>query len=317
MDELCRECGGIGVIKGSSEEERTFERQRQRNIEEQQRNATETARRQEASEFPGIRSEVRARKVCTLHHSPVAKLLEERDLAGLVQVLRCNEHEREAKNALKALGRDAVETLIPAIQDAVLSYSVCELLGRSGDDRAVSPLIEALQNALIVVRTNAAGALGALRPTQAVLPLIARLKDDNLVVVVHAMQALVAIGDHRAVEPLITALNDPTWQNRRMAAEALGDLAAFEAEEPLIAALKRELAGAMPGGNKYIVRDRVSGNERVVMDDSANVRETMVRALGKVGRSTANEVIMVAMRDENEKVRQAAKAALETIRVRS
>jgi hypothetical protein len=48
---LCRECGGIGVVRGTPEEEQEFERQRQRHLEEQQRKAAaENTRRQEASE---------------------------------------------------------------------------------------------------------------------------------------------------------------------------------------------------------------------------------------------------------------------------
>jgi hypothetical protein len=39
VDELCGQCGGIGVVKGSPEEELEFDRQRQHHLEEQRRKA--------------------------------------------------------------------------------------------------------------------------------------------------------------------------------------------------------------------------------------------------------------------------------------
>jgi rubrerythrin len=48
VDELCGACGGIGVVRGTPEEEEAFERQRQARREEQERQETaERARRQE------------------------------------------------------------------------------------------------------------------------------------------------------------------------------------------------------------------------------------------------------------------------------
>ena len=48
VDELCGACGGIGVVRGTPEEEEAFERQRQARREEQERQvAAERARRQE------------------------------------------------------------------------------------------------------------------------------------------------------------------------------------------------------------------------------------------------------------------------------
>jgi len=47
VDELCGQCGGVGLVKGTPEEGQTFERQRQHAIEEQGRRvAAEKAGRQ-------------------------------------------------------------------------------------------------------------------------------------------------------------------------------------------------------------------------------------------------------------------------------
>jgi len=44
LDELCPQCGGVGVVKGSPEEEREFAERRQRKLEERRREAAVTTR---------------------------------------------------------------------------------------------------------------------------------------------------------------------------------------------------------------------------------------------------------------------------------
>jgi hypothetical protein len=54
LDELCGQCGGIGVVKALPEEELAIERQRQRDLEDQERKSdAEKARRQEAADLRG------------------------------------------------------------------------------------------------------------------------------------------------------------------------------------------------------------------------------------------------------------------------
>lgn len=52
VDELCGQCGGIGVVKGSPEQEEAFERQRQRKLQERERTAAEEKARKVAAASP-------------------------------------------------------------------------------------------------------------------------------------------------------------------------------------------------------------------------------------------------------------------------
>jgi HEAT repeat protein len=87
------------------------------------------------------------------------------------------------------------------------------------------------------VRLAAASALGRVGDTRAVDPLIDAL-DDRLVVKDVAAQALGHIGDRRAVEPLLTALDDEDWEIRSTVAKALGKIGDERAIQPLLCLLK-------------------------------------------------------------------------------
>jgi HEAT repeat protein len=80
-------------------------------------------------------------------------------------------------------------------------------LGETGDQRAVSPLIDALKDADSGIRVAAADALGIIGDANAVDPLIAALKDLAWDVRVNAVRALGEIGEP-AVDPLIRTLKD-------------------------------------------------------------------------------------------------------------
>ena len=71
---------------------------------------------------------------------------------------------------------------------------------------AVEPLIAALNYESVLVRRNAASALGAIGDRRAVDALVLALKDTDWHVYHHAAVSLGLLHDARAVEPLIMAL---------------------------------------------------------------------------------------------------------------
>ncbi|MBI1922712.1 HEAT repeat domain-containing protein [Candidatus Poribacteria bacterium] len=163
------------------------------------------------------------------------------------------------------------------VPDASVRIRAAEALGKTGDARAVEPLIaawrdpekdvrgtalgavgkigipaiEALINALrhpeIGVRTKASCALDRIGDQiresgdlRAVEPLIAAFGEKSHRIRTHAASTLGKLGDGRAVEPLIAELNNPKGAHVRTA-EALGKLGDTSAEVPLIDALEREM----------------------------------------------------------------------------
>jgi HEAT repeat protein len=109
--------------------------------------------------------------------------------------------------------------------------------------RAVSPLLAALDNPSWVARRNGAWALGALDEPRAVEPIVQLMKDPEPAVREQAAWAL-GVLDHASAAPaIIRALKDADPRVRRQAAWAAGVMEAPGAAEPLMAALKDPDAG--------------------------------------------------------------------------
>jgi len=102
---------------------------------------------------------------------------------------------------------------------------VAETLGKIGDPRAISPLIEALRDS-----NNFARSAEAKYPTEFSL-MGPRFRE-------YAAKALGRIGDPSAIEPLIVSLSEATPTVRAGAAYALGKIGDTRAAEPLVALLK-------------------------------------------------------------------------------
>jgi|GEM_PF-5179596 len=123
----------------------------------------------------------------------------------------------------------AVEALINALSDDGLNVrpSAIEALGRIGDKRATTPLLQILENKQEnkYTRSYAAKALGGIKDSRAVQPLIAALSDNALELRCASAEALGEIGDRRALEPLVKKSQQrfrEKWPVRRCAVEGLG-----------------------------------------------------------------------------------------------
>lgn len=117
-------------------------------------------------------------------------------------------------------------------------FRALEFLSKIGRP-AVEPLIQDLKNENPDVRSRAAKELGRIRDNRAVKPLIAALEASQVLDVQSAAaEALGDIKDARALRPLIAVLTNPKRSNatRSSAAAALGKIGR-PAVEPLIAAL--------------------------------------------------------------------------------
>lgn len=116
------------------------------------------------------------------------------------------------------------EELVEKLTGETASYSrrsAISALGRLGDERAVDPLVSALQDEDRYIRREAAKALGELGSPAAIEPLIAALGDSEENVRRNAITALGATGDERAVEPLKQILEDKSYFIRSEAEKSI------------------------------------------------------------------------------------------------
>ena len=188
--------------------------------------------------------------------------------------------------------------VIPAVADEVddlildLKYGTevvrndaARILGEIGDQRAVDPLIDALEdeNEIWIIRELAAMALGEIGDPKAIDPLIDALNDENPYVRGTAAEALGEIGDPKAIDPLIDALNDEQHFVRSGAAEALGEISDQRAVDPLIEALK---------------------------DDDWDIQLWAASSLVKLGKTDYLDLVLLALEDEKDHIRFNAAEAL-------
>lgn len=155
---------------------------------------------------------------------------------------RLVEYAAVSSAAADGQASDEFESLLKALQgsDAYERHRAAIALGRSGNPKAVDPLVAALADQDPFVRSFAATALGNLGDRRAVPPLIKALTDKEMIVRRAAVTALGGLKDADAVDPLIQRLDDESPLVQRAAAEALGDLGDPKAVPFLLKALKSE-----------------------------------------------------------------------------
>ena len=141
--------------------------------------------------------------------------------------------KQEHREALGKTGDTrAVEPLISALhdKDSRVRYGAVNALERIGDTRAVEPLSSvALQDDDWNVRYCAVVALERIDDTHAIGLFTDALHDQTRDVRLRAVEALLEFGDARAIKPLSGALHDSDKDVRESAAEALKALSALAA----------------------------------------------------------------------------------------
>lgn len=95
-------------------------------------------------------------------------------------------------------------------------------LGMQGGDQALRALIEVVQNPYedLIVRGRAAQMLGVMGDNRAVDPLIRALNTHGYQAQLYAAEALGKLGSARAITPLLEVANDPSRDKVRSAARA-------------------------------------------------------------------------------------------------
>ena len=129
-------------------------------------------------------------------------------------LLSQNSPEKRKAKAIKALGETksglAVDRLIEALSDADLEVrqEAAWALGKVGDPQSVEVLLEKLRDKNSKIQPQSAWALGEIGDEKAVFHLIGSLSSDSIYFKSSSARALGKIGDKRAIEPLTKLLKE-------------------------------------------------------------------------------------------------------------
>ena len=185
-----------------------------------------------------------------------------------------------------------------------------------GDEAAIPSLIKLLENRrfLIIVRPEAAKALGKIGSLSAVPPLLSALNDEDYAVRASAVAALGNIGDTAVTSDLLQALQDDHYQVRQAAAQALGQVGDESVVPVLIQVLESEVAEIPVSTTNLNAQDQVENaqyqmaaleaelevlkeSQRRLQREMANnqgrmVQLSVVMALGKLGSKLAEPALI-------------------------
>ncbi|PKL61184.1 MAG: PBS lyase [Methanomicrobiales archaeon HGW-Methanomicrobiales-2] len=224
----------------------------------------------------------------------------------------------KATEALGRLGSVAIGPLTESLKSESVDvrWMAAVALGDIGEAEAIPALMEALNDEDTYVRSRVALALGAIGEA-AREGLIAALNDRNERVRWGAALALGSIGGEEAATALIGALHDPDGDVRQRAADALADIG--EPAVPLLLAalrtdeeeFRQEVIAALGLVGRPAVAPLVAALRG---HDDWRVRAGAARALGDIGERRSADTLIVALDDEREEVREAAREALGSIR---
>lgn len=172
-------------------------------------------------------------------------------------------------------------------------------------ERAVEPLITALNYQNEEVRLFAIEVLGKLKDPRAVEPLIPVLNDKNVDVRMLAAEVLGEMGDPRAVEFLTNSLRDKKPEVRLKVAEIFGELKDPRTAVSLIESLedknnKVQAAAAYALGQMKEPR-AVRTLIFMLETKSSNLREAVISALSEYDDTLTIELLIAAMNDESGK----------------
>lgn len=199
---------------------------------------------------------------------------------------------RQAIAALGKIGPDAIDVLLVALEDryADVREQAASVLGSLGfrDRRIVQPLADRLADPDDSVRAQASWALNVLRPdARLLLPALKKaVKDDNVAIRLQTVDFLGKAGT-AAVPLLLDALRDKDPKVQR---QAVGALRVLDVDDETM------LRAVTP----------------LLKDDDATVRQYAVGVLHRCGPG-AVPLLMTALKDNNESVRQQVVLALQSV----
>jgi len=281
-----------------------------------------------------------------LKPKPVSKKVDEKETAI--------ESRKRRKTLMEEVkGAPTVETLIQLLKnkDADVQKQAAGALGKTGDPRAVEPLIKLIklkkpngqteeeldldlsfedlelelepedqeEEQDAIVRIIAAGALGKIGGPRAVEALIQLLKDRNADIRRQAAGALGKIGDPRALEPLIQLLEDKIDDVCKQAGDALGKIGAPRTVGLLIKFIKLKKYNEQIEEELDLDMDVEDLDLELETENQEEELDKLVqlasKSIVKIG-TPAIELLMQALESEDWETKKIAKAIVKEIKSR-
>jgi len=269
-------------------------------------------------------------------------------LAEIVNAMYSDDEDVQfwAGEVLTEFGEKAIDHFLELLEKGSQSSKICAIkaLGKTGSNRAVSPLMDQLAADSWSVRKSAAEALWEVGEP-AVEILVESLRSSNPDVQYWAIQVLGEIGDTRAVHPLIDKLDgegqeekriscikalgeieDPaainalinqlghnSWFVRRAAGEALWQIGPAAVGD-LIRGLRSANVDVRYWASKVLgemqAKEAVDALVELLEDPEWSIRSGAAYSLGEIGDERAAETLLKYLEDPNEIVRKNVVIAL-------
>ncbi len=187
---------------------------------------------------------------------------------------------------LVAMGPEGIGHLLETLRNGTPNkqFAAVKALGQTNDQRVRQSMLEALGKKTPAVRMAALGVLENMADPETFQQVEPLLRDEAPSVRAAAVDAVTLCGGRRAVPSLVKCLKDPSWEVRQASAKALAALGETSAVEGLV----------------QIIQD----------PDHADVRESVIVALGELGDPRAIQPLVLALLDTENTVRNAASSAL-------
>jgi HEAT repeat protein len=220
-----------------------------------------------------------------------------------------------------------IDGLIKALENKSLEvrYDAVQALGRIGDARAVTPLCAALKDPYIEVRMAAADVLGKMGDARAVEPLVNQLTKEKFSRASEdAAKALIKIGTP-AVSTLITGLGESDWNVLSTVICVLGRIKDARAVEPLITMYRNSFNSYRPDyaimlkGKIHLALLQIGTSSvdpmiNALKDPNWWVREIAAETLRDLYDVRALDPLTAVLNDSDNRVREAATAALKELK---
>ena len=244
-----------------------------------------------------------------------------RQNAGQILSMRLDDYWKESEAA-----KNSVPLFISALKsnDPGVRSSAAKVLGEIKDDRAIEPLIAALEDEVNYVREEAAEALKIFEDKRAVEPLIIALHfEDSYEVIIEALNSIdrdwTSSAAAKKAVPLFTEmLKSRQIKQRREAALMLGKIKDNTAVEALMLTLKDEDEKVRDLTVKALseIKDTRIVEPLILnlKNEDRNLRESAARILGNLGDKRSVGPLIDLLKDNDKWVRAQAALSLMLIK---